>query len=348
LMRRQIKDEAIVRNLEIIQTAAEDAAATVRRIQTFARQSQGTEFEQLDASKLLRDAVEITRTRWENEARMRGLHYEVELDAEPDSFVSGNASELREVFVNLIVNAVDAMPFGGRLSISCERADSHWRLRFADTGTGMTEDVREKIFEPFYTTKGAQGTGLGLSVSYGIIERHRGSISVESEVGHGSTFLIDLPAARAGRTTSYVAQEEQTITPALSILVVDDELVVRETLSEMLIVMEHRVASVGSGHEALEQLARGDHFDLVFTDLSMPEMDGWEVAREIRRRWPEVAIALVTGYGKGTEPPSGEKNLIDGVIGKPFDFEEVREVISQVSGAGGRVAVKEKFLTPGD
>ncbi|MBD0371587.1 MAG: PAS domain S-box protein [Pyrinomonadaceae bacterium] len=330
LMRRQIKDEALTRNLEIIQTAAEDAAATVRRIQTFARQSQGTEFEMLDAGKLLRDAVEITRTRWENEARMRGLHYEVELNAEPESFVKGNASELREVFVNLIVNAVDAMPFGGRLSITCERADSHWRLRFTDTGTGMTEDVREKIFEPFYTTKGAQGTGLGLSVSYGIIERHGGLISVESEVGRGTTFTIDLPAARTAAARSDKPQE-QTDTPSLSILVVDDELVVRETLSEMLVVMEHSVASVGSGPEALERLKGGDHFDLVFTDLSMPGMDGWEVAREIRHRWPDVAIALVTGYGKGTEPPSGEKNLIDGVIGKPFDFEEVREVISQVS-----------------
>jgi PAS domain S-box-containing protein len=330
LMRRQITDEALTRNLEIIQTAAEDAAATVRRIQTFARQSQGTEFEMLDVSKLLRDAVEITRTRWENEARMRGLHYEVELEAEPESSVNGTASELREVFVNLIVNAVDAMPFGGRLSIACERADSHWRLRFTDTGTGMTEDVREKIFEPFYTTKGAQGTGLGLSVSYGIIERHGGIISVESEVGRGTTFLIDLPAARSTKPHAGSLQQRAD-TPSLSILVVDDEQAVRETLSEMLEVMEHKVTSVGSGPEALERLRGGDHFDLVFTDLSMPEMDGWEVAREIRGHWPEVAIALVTGYGKGTEPPSGEKNLIDGVIGKPFDFTEVQEAIAQVS-----------------
>ena len=333
LMRRQTKDEALTRNLEIIQTAAEDAAATVRRIQTFARQSQGTEFESLDVSLLLHDAVEITRTRWENEALMRGLHYEVELEAEPESFVSGTASELREVFVNLIVNAVDAMPFGGRLSISCERAESHWRLRFTDTGTGMTEDVREKIFEPFYTTKGAQGTGLGLSVSYGIIERHRGLISVESDVGRGTTFLIDLPASREAQRSA-ANSPVQADTPALAILVIDDEVAVRETLSEMLAVMGHRVASVGSGHEAIEQLKGGDHFDLVFTDLSMPEMDGWEVAREIRRRWPEVAIALVTGYGKGTEPPSGEKNLIDNVIGKPFDFAEVREAIAQVSKQG--------------
>jgi PAS domain S-box-containing protein len=327
LMRRQTKDEGLTRNLEIIQTAAEDAAATVRRIQTFARQSQGTEFEMLDVGRLLHDAVEFTRTRWENEARMRGLHYEVETQAVAESFVSGNASELREVFVNLIVNAVDAMPFGGRLSISCERADKYWRLRFTDTGTGMTEDVREKIFEPFYTTKGAHGTGLGLSVSYGIIERHGGLISVESEVGRGTTFLIDLPASESARRAT-VTPQEQPDSQALSILVIDDELVVRETLSEMLMVMGHRVSSAGGGQEAIEMLARGERFDMVFTDLSMPDMDGWEVAREIRRRWPEVTIALVTGYGKGTEPPTGEKNLIDGVIGKPFDFSEVRDAIT--------------------
>ncbi|MBC7912390.1 MAG: PAS domain S-box protein, partial [Pyrinomonadaceae bacterium] len=121
LMRRQIQDEGQTRNLDIIQTAAEDAAATVRRIQTFARQSQAKEFELLEAGGLLKDAVEITRTRWENEARTRGLHYEVELDAPCDMHTAGSASELREVFVNLIVNAVDAMPFGGQLSISCER-----------------------------------------------------------------------------------------------------------------------------------------------------------------------------------------------------------------------------------
>jgi PAS domain S-box-containing protein len=329
LMRRQIHDEAMTRNLDIIQTAAEDAAATVRRIQTFARQSQAKEFELLEAGSLLRDAVEITRTRWENEARTRGLHYEVELDAQGEMHTRGSASELREVFVNLIVNAVDAMPFGGRLSIGCERKDEHLCLRFSDTGMGMSEEVRERIFEPFYTTKGMQGTGLGLAVSYGIIERHGGQINVESEVGKGTTFEIDLPVAESLglKAAQSMAQAE---TPSLSILVIDDESFVRETLGDMLTILSHRVGLVASGREALDALG-AEHFDLVFTDLSMPEMDGWEVAREIRRRWPEVLIVLVTGYGKGTEPPSGEKNLIDGVIGKPFDFSQVTETITQVT-----------------
>lgn len=330
LMRRQVHAEALTRNLDIIQTAAEDAAATVRRIQTFARQSEEKEFEMLDAGGLLHDAVEITRTRWENEARMRGLNYEVELLAEPAHYTMGNASELREVFVNLIVNAVDAMPAGGHLSISCARDDDdhRLRLRFKDTGTGIPEDVRERIFEPFFTTKGAHGTGLGLAVSYGIIERHHGMISVESETGHGATFEIDLPAATPTELSVENCEEKPEV-PALSVLVVDDEDFVRDTLAEMLVILGHKVVTARSGSEAMNALAL-TRFDLVFTDLSMPEMDGWEVAREIRRRWPSTSIVLVTGYGKQTTPAPGEKDLIDGVIGKPFDFTQVTETLATV------------------
>jgi CheY-like chemotaxis protein len=329
LLRRQTQDDALLRNIEIIQTAAEDAAATVRRIQTFARKSPAREFELLDVFDLLTDAIEITRTRWENEARLRGLHYQVALEAEKGQFTIGNASELREVFVNLIVNAVDAMPEGGRLLIGCERDASKLRLRFADTGGGMPEDVRQKIFDPFYTTKGAHGTGLGLSVSYSIIERHEGQINVTSEIGGGSIFNILLPAAPAKVTTTD-AEAEATM-PALSILVIDDESAVRETLGEMLELMGHRVLLADSGHNALQTLSTNS-FDFVFTDLAMPEMDGWETSREIRKRWPGMNVVLVTGYGTGTKPPPGEERLVNGIIGKPFDFSQITQTITNILG----------------
>src|SRR5438046_5500460 len=146
-------------------------------------------------------------------------------------FARGNASELREVFVNLIVNAVDAMPQGGRLAISCAREGNRLSLSFADNGTGMPEDVREKIFEPFFSTKGAHGTGLGLSVSYSIIERHEGSISVVSQPGNGTIFTIDLPAAMPEASLADVSSPADE-TARLRILVVDDEAPVRETLAE--------------------------------------------------------------------------------------------------------------------
>ncbi|HEX3282203.1 MAG TPA: PAS domain S-box protein [Pyrinomonadaceae bacterium] len=328
LLRRQTQDEALVRNLEIIQTAAEDAAATVRRIQTFARKSPAREFERLEVGGLLNDAVEITRTRWQNEARSRGLEYDVSLNAGNGLFTFGSASELREVFVNLIVNAVDAMPNGGRLKIDCVADDSRLRLTFADTGTGMPEDVRQKIFDPFFTTKGAHGTGLGLSVSYSIIERHEGSISVASRIGEGTVFTIELPASRLSAESS-AEPANDVESPKLSILVIDDEPSVRETLAEMLELMGHRVVLADSGQSAL-QLLSANECELVFTDLAMPDMDGWETSREIRKRWPDMHVVLVTGYGSGTLPPKGEDNLVNGIIGKPFDFSQINQTITKI------------------
>ncbi len=329
LLRRQIDEPALVRNLDIIQTAAEDAAATVRRIQTFARKSPVKEFELVDVGSLLNDAIEITRTRWQNEARIRGLEYDVKLIAGRGQMTYGSASELREVFVNLIVNAVDAMPRGGKLSISCRRKDSRLQLQFSDNGMGMPDDVRQKIFEPFFSTKGAHGTGLGLSVSYSILERHAGSISVISEPGNGTRFTIDLPAAVAESSLDEVGPIGDEL-PSLRILVVDDEAPVRETLAEMLVAVNHKVELAGGGQEALQKM-REQAFDFVFTDLAMPEMDGWETARSIRKDWPDVKIVLVTGYGPTTTPPPGEENLVDAIIGKPFDFTQVGSALNSLA-----------------
>jgi PAS domain S-box-containing protein len=337
LLRRQVNDPALVRNLDIIQTAAEDAAATVRRIQTFARKSPVKEFELVDVTSLLNDAIEITRTRWENEARLRGLEYEVRLQAETGQNTYGSASELREVFVNMIVNAVDAMPRGGKLAITCRRRENRLQLQFSDNGMGMPDEVRTKIFEPFFSTKGAHGTGLGLSVSYSIIERHEGSISVDSQMNGGATFTIDLPAVVSQATDADVpaALDE---TARLRILVVDDEAPVRETLAEMLIAVNHNVELAASGQEAVQKMRQGS-FDFVFTDLAMPEMDGWETARLIRHDWPNVRIILVTGYGPNTTPPAGEEDLVDAIIGKPFDFAQVGSTLNALARQLHNVAV---------
>jgi PAS domain S-box-containing protein len=329
LILRRVKDDELIRSLGIIVTAAEDAAATVRRIQTFARKSTVAELELLDVGNLLRDAIEITRTRWENEARAAGLNVDVTLNADDGSLVRGNASELREVFVNLIVNAVDAMPQGGSLKICCKKKGERVHLSFADTGTGMKEEVRERVFEPFYTTKGVLGTGLGLAVSYGIVERHQGIISVESKIGNGTIFFIDLPAAAEDAESSHDEIKTETTTRSFSILVVDDEEFVRETLAEMLADLNHEVITVDSGRAAAEKIAERE-FDVVFTDLAMPEMDGWETARAIRALKPELPVVLVTGYGATVQPPSGELDLVAGIIGKPFDFDQVTATLVRV------------------
>lgn len=329
LLGRLIQDGTLATHLDVIQTAAADAAETVRRIQTFARQPRMKEFELLNVASLLRDAIELTRTRWETEARARELRYEVDLDVDSDVYLEGSASELREVFVNLIVNALDAMPKGGSILIICRRTNERVQILFTDTGAGMSDEVRERVFEPFYTTKGAQGTGLGLFVSYGIIERHRGVVSVESEPGRGTTFILDLPAIEASHWTNSESLNRASEN-MLSILVVDDEQYVRETLAEMISVLAHRVVKADGGKAALAAVV-AEPFDLVFVDLSMPAMDGWDVAREIRRTQPEARIILTTGYGQDIYTPTDKEKLVDAIIEKPFDFAQVADAIAQTT-----------------
>jgi len=186
-----------------------------------------------------------------------------------------------------------------------------------------------------------QGTGLGLAVSYGIIERHAGTISVESQLGNGSTFKIDLPLVQQERPVSDAAERTSSM-KQLSILVIDDEEFVRETLGEILAALTHDVQTVDSGRAALEKVAVSN-FDVVFTDLAMPEMDGWETARAIRQAKPNLPVVLVTGYGATAEAPAGEENLVNAIIGKPFAFEQVTAVLAKVCDEA-EVEVEEPLL----
>jgi len=330
LLRERVGDEAVSRDLRVIQTAAEDAAATVRRIQTFARQTPTNNLEPVDAALLVRDAVEIMRTRWENEAQARGVRYDLEIDCSTELYVLCNPSELREVFVNLIVNALDAMPEGGCLKIGCKGEAGNATIYFADSGAGMSEETRKRVFEPFFTTKGVNGAGLGLSVSYSIIEAHNGKIRVKSEIGKGTNFRIELPTIEPEKASRNETEKALPEAAKLSILVVDDEESVRSVLEEMLVELDQKVVAVSSGAEALEKLSN-ESFDAVFTDLSMPEMDGWQLAREIRRRNETVKIVLVTGHGEGAHPDFEPENKpVNLVIGKPFDFAQLAETLGKL------------------
>ncbi|MBC7795577.1 MAG: response regulator, partial [Pyrinomonadaceae bacterium] len=227
----------------------------------------------------------------------------------------------------LIVNALDAMPNGGKLKISCKRIAETAILSFSDEGEGISEELRERIFEPFFSTKGLNGTGLGLSVSYGIVEKHDGKISVASNVGEGATFIIELPLQIVSPDSS-VKSQNQLPARKLSVLVVDDEDFVREALSEMISELSHDVKSATSVKSAL-QVMETQRFDIVFTDLSMPEMDGWDLAREINLRWAQTKTVLVTGYGKVLQVTPEQQKLITAVLAKPFNFEQLTNVLEK-------------------
>ncbi len=327
LIRRDSRDDRTAQRIEIIERAALDGAQTVKRIQSFGLQQNGEVYDSVDLNQILQDSTNLTRARWRDDAQARGLNYEVEVDLEPTPLVVGAASELREVFVNIILNALDAMPQGGLLRVTTEKKGEWVRTHFTDSGVGMSREVCDHIFEPFFTTKGVTGMGLGLAVSYSIIERHGGRIEARSNPGRGTTFTVTLPVAGAARKAAQ--KDSSTVIAAASILVVDDDERVRTALAGMLSSAGHRAEQAANGPDALEKMRR-DRFDLVFTDLSMPEMDGWAVAGEIRRNWPEVKIVLITGYALGPETIKHRRALVNEVIFKPIRFDDISATLSQV------------------
>lgn len=327
LIKRDCADERIVSRLDIIEHAALDGAQTVRRIRAFGVQTKDSTSDEVEINQLIQDSTTLTRTRWFDEAQARGLHYDVQCDFQSEMPVSGSASELREVFVNIILNALDAMPQGGRLRIATEMRGGCTHVSFTDDGIGMAPETCDRIFEPFFTTKGANGTGLGLAVSHSIVERHGGRIEVVSTPGQGTTFTVSLPAANS--ILQRAPLENTSLARTANVLVVDDDERVREALVGMLSSSGHRTDHAGSGREALEKLER-DRFDLVFTDLSMPEMDGWAVAGEVRRRWPDVKVVLITGHSVSPETVEINRDLVSEVMFKPICLDDLSSTMSQV------------------
>ena len=198
-----------------------------------------------------------------------------------------------------------------------------------DTGIGMTEEVRQRVFDPFFTTKAEKGTGLGLSIAYGIVTRHGGEIEVASQPWQGSTFTIRLPAAR--RPVKRVERAEVTPARPARLLVVDDEESVRQVLAEMLMAQGHTVAADAEGRSALARFHE-EPFDVVFTDLGLPGLSGWEVARLVKLRRPETPVVLVTGWSDQIEPEDLYWRGIDFVLAKPFEVGDVRAVLAQTLG----------------
>lgn len=316
-------------HLSTVEKAALDGAALVRKIQQFIRQEKERRFEPLDMPSLLQDCLLFTRPYWYNEPRRQGIEISMDADYQEVPPIMGTASELREVFVNMILNAVQAMPNGGHISVRVEtdQAD-RVRVRIGDTGTGMTETVRQRIFEPLFTTKGERGTGMGLAVSYGIIQEHDGAISVASQLGKGTEFVMTFPVAVDEAIVEAEAPEEIP-REAARVLIVDDEEMVRNVLAKLLSLRGHDVQTAPSGSVALD-ITQTHSFDVIIVDQAMPEMNGRVLADHLRTRFPDLPIVLLTG-----DTDVGEVGpAINIILSKPFQIEEVDDTIQKLIGSG--------------
>ncbi len=319
--------------LATITTAAQDAAKMFNRLRDFYRPAdKGHPRKLLDLNTLVEQAVALTRPRWHGQALAQGLTNEIVFDlAKGLPELLADAAELREMLTNLIFNAVDAMPGGGTITLRTRPEADAVALEIADSGLGMTEETVRRCLEPFFTTKGERGTGLGLAMVYGTIQRHGGTIDLRSQLGEGTCFTLRLPLQQPEPEVEdeFAVPTDQ---PPRRVLVVDDQPVLCEILVEYLAEEGHAVVTASDGIDALQKFrAAGteDGYELVITDKAMPGMNGEQLAAEVRRLAPETKIILLTGYTSTSEDGQIPAN-IDLVVDKPVTREALCRAVARV------------------
>jgi signal transduction histidine kinase len=317
-------DDDLKQCLRMIVTSARDGAHMVTRLREFYRPPGEEARAAVDLNELVQQAILITQPKWKSQSLGEGLAVTIETDLADIPPVSGEPAELREALTNLIFNAVDAMTYGGLITVQTRPHSSGVCVEVSDTGVGMTEEVRRHCLEPFFSTKGERGTGMGLAMVYGIVERHNGTMDIRSVPGIGTTFTFTLPA-HSGDPEAAEASEPASMARPLNILVADDQPVLCEIVDEYLRRDCHSVETAVDGADAFRRFKAGD-FDLVITDQAMPEMTGEQLATAIKGMSPATPVILLTGFGEsrnGAEPhPS-----IDYVLSKPVSSIALRHAV---------------------
>ena len=319
--------EKLDRYLGMIDTAARDAGNVVRRLRKFYRGREENEVRQLVClNSLIEEALSLTEPRWRGQAQASGATIRVSTELDEIPRLAANESELREALTNMIFNAVDAMPQGGEITIRTTAEGEGVVLTISDTGTGMTDEVREHCFDPFFTTKGPAGTGLGLASVYGIIQRHGGTMDVDGEEGVGTSFTLRLPIGEEQEGEDSDHEPGRRCRP-LNLLVVDDDPMVLDILRDLLAADGHLFETAADGREALEKFHMG-WYDLVLTDLAMPEMNGDKLATAIKRIVPDKPVVLLTGFGDGITASDTKPKDVDLVVGKPVTVSKLRKALA--------------------
>ena len=331
LLRDAPKESTAHRRLMIVRDVALEASATVRRLQDFVSRQPEVAFGPVGLPAVMQEALDLTAPRWRDDAERRGVVITVSQDMEALPPVEGIAFELRDALVRLILNAVQAMPDGGELSIRAAAEESGWVvIEVRDTGIGMTEEHSRLIENRALEQAAPTGRGgRGLAEVAEIIERHGGNMSIESEPGRGTVVRLRLHASRF----QIIPPAEGVVEPvhpeqASRILLVDDDPRLLTVLSDTLQACGHMVTTASKGEEALEIFDPARH-DVVITDLGMPRMNGWEVAERVKALSPETPVFLLTGWGESVAAHEGSQ-FVDRVVAKPVSAEALMEQLAEL------------------
>jgi len=326
LLKRNDDPEVVRLEAEHIVMAGERARDLVQRLSDAVRPGEASHAQAVDLNRQIQQSVELSRPRWKDESAARGITVDVVTELDTIPHVQGNLGELSEVILNLLLNAVDAMPEGGTISISTDLADEDGfvSLTVSDTGTGMNEETRRRVFEPFFTTKVDVGSGLGLSTAHGSVTRSGGTLEVESEVGQGTTFKVRLPVFEGEKAEEAAVTGEGHPVRSGKILLVEDDEMVCEVLKRIL-SEKHTVEVVHDGAAALQAFTPG-RFDVALIDLGIPTVPGDKVAADMREQDPALVTVLSTGWVLEESDPRSEG--FDLHLQKPILGPDLDEVIA--------------------
>ena len=324
-------NEELLNGFRAINKAVEDGSETVRRLSEFTRMEKSTaKHVSVNMVEVVEQSINFSKPKWKDVAQASGATYEIDTEGLTSvRDVLGNPAELREIVINLINNAIDAMSGGGRITFRTWEKGHSIFMSMADNGCGMSKEVQSKIFDPFYTTKGVEGSGLGMSVSYGIVGKHGGSIDVISQVGKGTVFTIELPIA------TETIFPETPVEPVIDIeaakyhiLVVDDVKEISDLLYVFLTRQGYNVDSVQSGDEAIKKLEK-ECYDLVICDLGMPQVSGWDVIKVADSLENKPKIGLITGWADMLDSLNKDDMGVDFIVSKPIKYKQLSTIIKE-------------------
>lgn len=334
--------------LTTIQRAIDDVASTVARMREFYRQREPQlELGRVDVNRIIEQVIDLTRARWSDLPQQRGVvvQLNVELGVDVPS-IMGAEGEIRDALTNLIFNAVDAMPEGGTLTLrtralaptSAEEAmqdSARVCIEVLDTGVGMDEETRRRCLEPFFTTKGERGTGLGLAMVYGMIQRHSAELEIESHPGQGTTFRLIFPTYTPAFTAT-VRIPTAMIARRLRILLIDDDPLLIKSLQDTLEGDGHVITAASGGQAGIDAFTaavakKSEGYDIVVTDLGMPYVDGRKVAAAIKAASARTPVIMLTGWGQRLVAENDIPPHVNRVLNKPPRLHELRAALAELT-----------------
>ncbi len=332
------------KHLQYIKTAGEDIAHIVKRLREFYRPRDEREFLQLlNLGIIAKQVIDMMQPRWRDRTQAKGINIEMKMEFDPGApEFAGIESEIREALTNLVLNAVDALPQGGTITVRTRPAElplkneicPHAILEVSDTGIGMDEQTQKRCLEPFFSTKGRRGTGLGLAMVYGVVERHQGKIEIESKQGKGTTMRLVFPVRKLGAPAAAEPVEDDEAPGPFRILCIDDESALRVLIQEILERDGHTIEMTDGGQAGINAFRAAvknqEPFDVVITDLGMPFVDGNAVVRAIKGESPETPVVMLTGWGAFLKNDGDVPTEVDGVLSKPPRIKEIRSMLRRV------------------